>query len=1090
MTDGWVKLKDPKTGKDFYANKITRETQWEAPPGFVHDTPVPVSHGANFGASASYETSSNTHNVYNSNGSNGGDDHLHLPANWERMHDEASGKYFYVDHVNKVTTWEHPGKSASARSHAEPVKTMSMNTGTPHNTNDGNGGMATGFGFIPASSPSSTAAAATSASSTVRSLPKKKAFSPAKSWGMSQPPPSANANGHAKSVTERMMDYKFTSFTNTSVDDDKSTKYYNGKNGYFEQVDFKVQKVPDILRSKCAIASCKTVFTMTERRHHCRLCGDIFCDACSSHKVLLPLGGKEFEKPVRICDECYVDVENGNFFSMRRYLTPLLLYNGDNADELQMAYASRSSTRSIGSSSDHGTAGNIGVDNVKGALTSLYQDLDSILLDSSSFSEKMNIPADILVPAITRHLTSDDTSDRAIRALSSLLSLGNVVGDDSFVMAVYMQDGKGGKETLENIFRLLEWSGESVKTLAVQEQASKALFYLTDHKVFSNILSKEEIEGRWSEDGSAINYCDLHRALRSTLDHTTCSASPSLQRWSAACIRNMIAEDHRRACDAVSDAMTMGVSELSYESFMHDFVSSGGAMILASLVASDDADTRAHAMAALSGTIYTSRELNVRLGVFKEAYQLHNIQVCSEVSIVEAIVSSGACGSSLAQLLLSGDNSAAAMACDFAKTLVQPILTDPNGSSVPRYHRLGIVKSGASVQDSDQTLGVYRKAALEIGASDGVLSALIQLIPEWGGSSRPIELRCSAMYALAAIALTLSFWDSKLKNSGASLSPDDTVLQLQDKIISTISLMEEERMGELVLEVFSSGSVISSLNTSRDSPSSQIKEAAALIICALSSCSEHFADLFISSNTIASLISISSDDGYTNASSRGAWAPRHLSSLEAIASILVGGWKAIQKESIDERSKVESHQSSHNRQQSESSKSLALLLEALDAGIVPLISRFLSMEQEFNDSESAYASARVKIATCHIVAAIFGIGRSDTTNIGFSRIFEAMGNRHRIIPLIIYLLGSVAPAMQTFAGQGTRVDKMIPIAQLLEATLLAAGNVCGSDFCSFGMIGQSDGYVMVSPKINRIFMCPVCRWCTISNKFLVLVAKE
>jgi len=52
------------------------------------------------------------------------------------------------------------------------------------------------------------------------------------------------------------------------------------------------------------------------------------------------------------------------------------------------------------------------------------------------------------------------------------------------------------------------------------------------------------------------------------------------------------------------------------------------------------------------------------------------------------------------------------------------------------------------------------------------------------------------------------------------------------------------------------------------------------------------------------------------------------------------------------------------------------------------------------------SSSRVILRTaCHkYVSVMFGIGRGDERNIGFSRIFEAMGNRHRIISQI---LGSI-----------------------------------------------------------------------------------
>ena len=34
--------------------------------------------------------------------------------------------------------------------------------------------------------------------------------------------------------------------------------------------------------------SCAALFTLTNRRHHCRKCGDIFCKSCSKHQVCIP----------------------------------------------------------------------------------------------------------------------------------------------------------------------------------------------------------------------------------------------------------------------------------------------------------------------------------------------------------------------------------------------------------------------------------------------------------------------------------------------------------------------------------------------------------------------------------------------------------------------------------------------------------------------------------------------------------------------------------------------------------------------------------------------------------------------------------
>ncbi|XP_012144176.1 RUN and FYVE domain-containing protein 2 isoform X2 [Megachile rotundata] len=48
--------------------------------------------------------------------------------------------------------------------------------------------------------------------------------------------------------------------------------------------------------------SCNREFNITRRKHHCRNCGKIFCNACSDNTTALSTS----TKPVRVCDECYV----------------------------------------------------------------------------------------------------------------------------------------------------------------------------------------------------------------------------------------------------------------------------------------------------------------------------------------------------------------------------------------------------------------------------------------------------------------------------------------------------------------------------------------------------------------------------------------------------------------------------------------------------------------------------------------------------------------------------------------------------------------------------------------------------------------
>ncbi|KAJ8912659.1 hypothetical protein NQ315_012735 [Exocentrus adspersus] len=50
---------------------------------------------------------------------------------------------------------------------------------------------------------------------------------------------------------------------------------------------------------------CRTPFTPTAQKHHCRACGEAVCDPCSSKRQ--PVPSKGWSTDVRVCDHCYKD---------------------------------------------------------------------------------------------------------------------------------------------------------------------------------------------------------------------------------------------------------------------------------------------------------------------------------------------------------------------------------------------------------------------------------------------------------------------------------------------------------------------------------------------------------------------------------------------------------------------------------------------------------------------------------------------------------------------------------------------------------------------------------------------------------------
>ncbi|XP_029317402.1 LOW QUALITY PROTEIN: FYVE, RhoGEF and PH domain-containing protein 6-like [Cottoperca gobio] len=65
--------------------------------------------------------------------------------------------------------------------------------------------------------------------------------------------------------------------------------------------------IPDLRATMCMMCTCE--FTLTWRRHHCRACGRVVCQACSANKYYL-----EYLKnqPARVCDHCFAKLQENS----------------------------------------------------------------------------------------------------------------------------------------------------------------------------------------------------------------------------------------------------------------------------------------------------------------------------------------------------------------------------------------------------------------------------------------------------------------------------------------------------------------------------------------------------------------------------------------------------------------------------------------------------------------------------------------------------------------------------------------------------------------------------------------------------------
>ncbi|KAK4276494.1 hypothetical protein QN277_014636 [Acacia crassicarpa] len=89
--------------------------------------------------------------------------------------------------------------------------------------------------------------------------------------------------------------------------------------------------VPDEAASKCT--GCGTDFNPFVRKHHCRNCGDIFCDKCTQGRIALT--ADENAPQVRVCDRCMAEVTSRLSYAKEAVGRPVLQSHEDLARKLQ-----------------------------------------------------------------------------------------------------------------------------------------------------------------------------------------------------------------------------------------------------------------------------------------------------------------------------------------------------------------------------------------------------------------------------------------------------------------------------------------------------------------------------------------------------------------------------------------------------------------------------------------------------------------------------------------------------------------------------------------------------------------------------------
>jgi len=194
-----------------------------------------------------------------------------LPNGWEARFDAGSGREYYIDHARGVTQWTAP--------QATPTPPAGNAYSLPAAGGGGGGySLPPQQGARPGSDLTAADLAAIAAIEEADSREEKQ-----RRAAREREENNGGGGGSAGGGSE-----------------------YDGLDGDGELRAHEWVSNKDA--NSCFLTGVK--FTLTNRRHHCRYCGQCFAAAVSGKKIAIPALG--FKEPVRVCDTCHAQLEAGD----------------------------------------------------------------------------------------------------------------------------------------------------------------------------------------------------------------------------------------------------------------------------------------------------------------------------------------------------------------------------------------------------------------------------------------------------------------------------------------------------------------------------------------------------------------------------------------------------------------------------------------------------------------------------------------------------------------------------------------------------------------------------------------------------------
>ncbi|EFA76579.1 hypothetical protein PPL_10348 [Heterostelium album PN500] len=311
---GWQISMD-NMGRLFYFNPMTQQQSWVPPPGSGPAGSMPIggmgATTSTTGSGGGMSQSPKPFNVSSLASSKSSLSSSSLPEGWEEATDNQ-GRVYYIDHINKKTSWIHPNFSQQLHQQQQQQQPISIPQQQHHHQQP-----------IASSPP---------ASSDYPSIQPKKqndTFYPSMAeYGYNipssslpgtlaqqqQPKQPVRAPEPQRQRTSSAPQVPLPTIVRQPIP--KSTTILS-------------QTAPlwDLEKTIPACANCYLPFTVIRRRHHCRCCQREFCDACSQKRIAIP----QFNHldPVRVCIYCFIHTTDHDKTCISRLVPYFLDFHRD-----------------------------------------------------------------------------------------------------------------------------------------------------------------------------------------------------------------------------------------------------------------------------------------------------------------------------------------------------------------------------------------------------------------------------------------------------------------------------------------------------------------------------------------------------------------------------------------------------------------------------------------------------------------------------------------------------------------------------------------------------------------------------------------